>query len=125
MSKYVLDASAVVAYLDKEPGHGQMVDLLEKAGSGRANLFIASVNLINIIYRRLALSAECGNNISHSGSYVRTFDIATPKSCGTFYLYPVRIEIQNIRTHSLQLFGPAQSAFIYSFMYDSLSFCLC
>jgi predicted nucleic acid-binding protein len=50
MSRHVLDASAVIAYLDKAPGHEQMVDLLEKAGDGRASLFMASVNWGETLY---------------------------------------------------------------------------
>jgi predicted nucleic acid-binding protein len=50
MSRNVLDASAVIAYLDKEPGHEQVVDLLEKAGDGRATLFMAAVNWGEVLY---------------------------------------------------------------------------
>lgn len=50
MSRHVFDASAVIAYLGKAPGHEHMVDLLEKAGDGRANLFMASVNWGEVLY---------------------------------------------------------------------------
>jgi predicted nucleic acid-binding protein len=50
MSRHVLDASAVIAYLDREPGHEQVVDLLEKAGDGRAVLFMTAVNWGEVLY---------------------------------------------------------------------------
>lgn len=50
MSRHVLDASAVIAYLDKEPGHERMVDLMEKAGEGRATLLMTAVNWGEVLY---------------------------------------------------------------------------
>ncbi len=51
MSKtHVLDASAVMAYLEKEAGYEQMLDLLEKAGEGRVSLLMTTVNWGEVLY---------------------------------------------------------------------------
>jgi predicted nucleic acid-binding protein len=50
---YVLDACAVIAFLDGEQGADTVKDLFEKAESGEITVFIHAVNLLEVYYDRL------------------------------------------------------------------------
>lgn len=50
MKPYVLDANAVMRYLQKRPGFEQVRDLLKKASRGEARLFISVVNRGEVLY---------------------------------------------------------------------------
>ena len=49
MSAYVLDASALLRFTDKEPGYNRVRDLLNQAAKGQAELFISAVNWSEIV----------------------------------------------------------------------------
>jgi predicted nucleic acid-binding protein len=46
----VLDAFALLAYLQEEPGHARVLALLEDAASGQASLSMCTVNLGEVLY---------------------------------------------------------------------------
>lgn len=47
---YVLDASALTAYFEKEPGYEKVQELLTKAASSKQSLFLSAVNWGEIFY---------------------------------------------------------------------------
>jgi predicted nucleic acid-binding protein len=50
---YVLDACAIIAFLDKEEGAEIVNDLFEQASTGEITLFVHAVNLTEVYYDRL------------------------------------------------------------------------
>jgi uncharacterized protein len=48
--RFVLDACALIAYLNDEPGADGVADLLERAQQGRAHLYVAAVNIYEVYY---------------------------------------------------------------------------
>ena len=58
----VLDTFAVMAYLQEEPGHDRVVELLENALDGRLSLSMCAVNLAEVLYvierRRGSMAAQ-------------------------------------------------------------------
>jgi ribonuclease VapC len=58
---HVLDASAVLRFLDKEPGAQRIRDLLHEAAKGRSRLVLSAANwgeLVHALYKRDATGAE-------------------------------------------------------------------
>ena len=53
MTPTVLDAHALLAYLQREPSYGTVRDLLNAARAENTRLLIASVNLGEVFYRTL------------------------------------------------------------------------
>ncbi len=54
MTSYVLDASALLRYLDREPGFGRIAQLLKRATRGEAKLLVSAVNwgeVVSVLYR--------------------------------------------------------------------------
>lgn len=49
MSTYVLDASALLRFTDKEAGYNRVRDLLNQAAKGQADLFISAINWGEIV----------------------------------------------------------------------------
>jgi ribonuclease VapC len=60
MSEYVLDASALLRYLDREPGFERIAAMLKQAATGGAGLLVSAVNwgeVVSVLYRAHGLSA--------------------------------------------------------------------
>src|SRR5690349_7558578 len=60
MTEYVLDASALLRYLDREPGFDRIAALLKQAARGAAGLLVSAVNwgeVVSVLYRVHGLSA--------------------------------------------------------------------
>ena len=58
---YVLDASAILRFLDKEAGAERIRDLLHDAAKGRVRLLLSSANwgeLVHALYKRNSQTAE-------------------------------------------------------------------
>ncbi|HUT36360.1 MAG TPA: type II toxin-antitoxin system VapC family toxin [Planctomycetota bacterium] len=53
MTPTVLDASALMAYLQREPGYDTVIDLLLEAVNEGANLLLTSVNAGEVLYQTL------------------------------------------------------------------------
>ena len=54
MSSFVLDASALLRYLDREPGFNRVAALLKQATRGDATLLVSAVNwgeVVSVLYR--------------------------------------------------------------------------
>ena len=47
---HVLDAQALTAYFEKEPGYGKVQELLTESASGRHSLLLAAVNWGEVYY---------------------------------------------------------------------------
>lgn len=47
---FVLDACALIAYLNDEPGGEKVENLLDQAHQGRVRLYVASVNVYEVFY---------------------------------------------------------------------------
>jgi PIN domain nuclease of toxin-antitoxin system len=45
---YILDACALIAFLNEEPGQEIVADLLKKAQKGEAAIYMSIVNLIEV-----------------------------------------------------------------------------
>ncbi|SRR6266436_3604657 len=59
MSAYVLDASALLRYLDREPGFDRIAQLLKLAAKGDVRLLVCAVNwgeVVSVLYRVHGLS---------------------------------------------------------------------
>ncbi|MCL2281999.1 MAG: PIN domain-containing protein [Fibromonadales bacterium] len=56
MNKYVLDACALIALLDREPGYEDVNHLLLKAELGEVSIHINLVNLLEVYYDRIKIS---------------------------------------------------------------------
>jgi predicted nucleic acid-binding protein len=59
MSLYVVDASALLRYLDREPGFDRVAQLLKEAARGKSELLVSAVNwgeVISVIYKAHGLS---------------------------------------------------------------------
>jgi predicted nucleic acid-binding protein len=57
---YVIDACALIAFLDKEKGWERVDDLLERAENGEIKLFMNAVNFWEVYYDRLKTSPTLG-----------------------------------------------------------------
>ena len=57
MDKYVLDACALIALLDSEPGYEKVSNLLFEAESGEISVYINIVNLLEVYYDRINVSS--------------------------------------------------------------------
>lgn len=58
---YVLDASAILRFTDKEPGFERVRDLLYESVKGNAQLLLSSVNwgeIVAVLYKKNGASAE-------------------------------------------------------------------
>ena len=58
---YVLDASAILRFTDKEPGFDRVRNLLYDAAQGSARILLSAVNwgeIVNVLYRKDSRSAE-------------------------------------------------------------------
>jgi predicted nucleic acid-binding protein len=58
---YVLDASAILRFTDKEPGFERMRDLFYEAAEGSAQLLLSSVNwgeIVAVLYKKDSRRAE-------------------------------------------------------------------
>lgn len=58
----VLDSWAILCYLQREPGHEAVVDLLEKASAESKPLLMSVVNWGEVIYRIIQLRGEARAN---------------------------------------------------------------
>ena len=59
MSLYVADASALLRYLDREPGFDRVARLLKEAARGKSELLVSAVNwgeVFSVIYKAHGLS---------------------------------------------------------------------
>jgi len=59
MSHYVADASALLRYLDREPGFNRIAQLLKEAARSKNEVFVSAVNwgeVISVIYKAHGLS---------------------------------------------------------------------
>ena len=59
MTTYVADASALLRYLDREPGFTRMADLLKETARENTELLVSAVNwgeIISVIYRAHGIS---------------------------------------------------------------------
>jgi len=52
-ARFVLDASAIIAYFNDEDGADKVEQLIEQAQSGEAELYAASINLYEVFYDTL------------------------------------------------------------------------
>jgi|SRR5262249_35054893 len=50
MTTYVADASALLRYLDREPGFGRIAQLFKDAARGRCELVVSAVNWGEVIF---------------------------------------------------------------------------
>jgi len=50
MSKYVMDACALLAFINDEIGAGKVEEMLEKAQNGEIEIYMNKVNLLEIYY---------------------------------------------------------------------------
>jgi PIN domain nuclease of toxin-antitoxin system len=60
MTEYVLDASALLRYLDREPGFDRIAGLLKRATRGGIRLLVSAVNwgeVVSVLCRAHGLSA--------------------------------------------------------------------
>ena len=60
MKIYVADASALLRYLDREPGFDRVAQLLKETARGKSELLVSAVNwgeIISVIYKAHGLSA--------------------------------------------------------------------
>lgn len=58
MTTFVLDASAVLRYTDKEPGYKRVAELLKQAFRGDIELLLSAVNwgeIVGALYKRIGL----------------------------------------------------------------------
>ena len=58
MTTWVLDASAVLRYTDKEPGHKRVRELLKQAARGETELLLSAVNwgeIVGALYKRAGM----------------------------------------------------------------------
>ena len=55
---YVLDACALIAFLNDEPEADTVADLLKKADSGIDRLFISSIQVLEIYYDRIYIKGH-------------------------------------------------------------------
>lgn len=63
---HVLDASAVVAFFEKEPGYEKVKDLLTEAATGDRKLLLSTVNWGEAYYvTHRSYGAEQANHIAH------------------------------------------------------------
>ncbi len=62
MKTFVLDASAVLRFTDKEPGYVRVRDLFEAAARGELRLLISAVNWGEIVH---AVAKRCGAQSQH------------------------------------------------------------
>jgi hypothetical protein len=60
---YVLDACAIIAFLDKEEGAEIVNDLFEQASVREITLFVHAVNLTEVYYDRLYACPELADDI--------------------------------------------------------------
>jgi len=56
MNKYILDACALIALLDRESGYEEISNLLLKAELGEVSVYINLVNLLEVYYDRIKIS---------------------------------------------------------------------
>jgi predicted nucleic acid-binding protein len=50
---YLLDACALIAFLNDEPGAGMVADLLTQAGQGTIRLYICCIQALEVYYDRI------------------------------------------------------------------------
>jgi uncharacterized protein len=50
MSRFVLDTSALLAYIENEPGSNEVEGLFTRSLDGEATLFVSSVSYIEVFY---------------------------------------------------------------------------
>jgi predicted nucleic acid-binding protein len=60
---YVLDACAVIAFLDGEQGDDTVQDLLERAEAKEITVYIHTVNLLEVYYDRLYRTPDLADEI--------------------------------------------------------------
>ena len=63
VERYVLDACALIAYLNDEPGAEDVEDLLMLARQGQARLYVAAVNAYEIFYDCLKRDAATARQL--------------------------------------------------------------
>jgi len=59
MTTFVLDASAVLRYTDKEPGYKRVAELLKQAFKGEIELLLSAVNwgeIVGALYKRVGMA---------------------------------------------------------------------
>jgi len=59
MSLYVADASALLRYLDREPGYDRVAQLLKECSRGKSEVLVSAVNwgeIISVIYKAHGMS---------------------------------------------------------------------
>jgi len=64
MSIYVLDASAILRFTDKEAGFNRVRDLLKRAAKGEIELLISAVNwaeIVMLLHKRAGSASGAGN----------------------------------------------------------------
>lgn len=52
-NKFVLDAYAILAFLQKDPGYGRVESILRSAMTGEASVYISAINLAEVQYHVL------------------------------------------------------------------------
>ncbi len=58
MTTWVLDASAILRYTDKEPGYKRVRELFQQAAKGEAELLLSAVNwgeIVGALYKRVGM----------------------------------------------------------------------
>jgi len=58
MTTWVLDASAILRYTDKEPGYKRVRELFRQAAQGEAELLLSAVNwgeIVGALYKRVSI----------------------------------------------------------------------
>ena len=86
---YVLDASAILRFTDKEPGFERVRDLLYQAAKGDIQLLLSAVNwgeIVTVVYKRHDLMAarEILGNVSALPITIVPVDVKAAESAGLF-----------------------------------------
>jgi predicted nucleic acid-binding protein len=67
MNLYVADASALLRYLDREPGFDRVAHLLKESARGKSELLVSAVNwgeIISVIYKTHGMSVAKSTSAS-------------------------------------------------------------
>ncbi|MDR1932993.1 MAG: type II toxin-antitoxin system VapC family toxin [Spirochaetales bacterium] len=65
---YVLDACALIAFLDKEPGGSVVAELFQKAEAGEICIYITSIQLLEVYYDRIRVIGR-----DYADTFLQTF----------------------------------------------------
>ncbi len=85
---YVLDASAILRFTDREPGFDRVRDLLFDAAHGKTRLLISAVNwgeIVAVLYRKNSGSADAVlGNLAALPLHIVAVDTASAEEAGKF-----------------------------------------